>query len=114
MKNYMTYKNYRGSVKYSAEDEILYGEIIGIDDSVSYEGQTLKELEADFHAAVDDYLELCKETGKTPQKEFKGAFNVRIPSELHKQAYYQALAEGISLNKFVEECIANRLSSHHA
>jgi len=110
----MTYKDYRGSVKYSAADDILYGEIVGIDDSVSYEGKTLEELETDFRNAVDDYLDLCAETGKTPQKEFKGAFNVRIPSPLHKKAYFAAMKEGISLNKFVEESIAMRLASERA
>lgn len=111
MSDFLKYKDYRGTVKYSAEDGILYGEIIGINDSVSYEGETLAELEADFHDAVDHYLLTCKMIGKEPQKAFKGAFNVRIPSLLHKKAYFAAMEEGVSLNKFVEESIAMRVAS---
>lgn len=111
MKDYMTYKGYRGSVEYSAADNILYGKIIGIRDSISYEGTALKELEANFHDAVDDYLELCKTTGKTPDKEFKGAFNVRISPELHRKAYFLAQSEGISLNQFVEDSISKHIAT---
>lgn len=114
MSDFMAYKDYRGTVKYSAEDNILYGEIVGIDDSVSFEGTTLEELEADFRDAVDHYLMTCKMIGKTPQKEFKGAFNVRIPSLLHRQACFMAAKEGVSLNKFVEESIAARVASMQA
>ena len=35
---------------------------------------------------VEDYLVLCKEAGKEPQKTFKGSFNIRISPELHKAA----------------------------
>ncbi len=71
MKNYMEYKGYRGTISYCGEDRILYGKVLGTKDSISYEGESVSELESDFHAAVDDYLEVCKETGKSPIKEFK-------------------------------------------
>lgn len=69
MKNYMEYKGYRGTISYCGEDRILYGKVLGTKDSISYEGESVSELESDFHAAVDDYLEVCKETGKSPSKE---------------------------------------------
>lgn len=66
MKNYMEYKGYRGTISYCGEDRILYGKVLGTKDSISYKGESVSELESDFHAAVDDYLEVCKETGKSP------------------------------------------------
>lgn len=59
MKNYMEYKGYRGTISYCSEDRILYGKVLGTKDSISYEGESVSELESDFHAAVDDYLEVC-------------------------------------------------------
>lgn len=44
------------------------------------------EIKTAFEEAVDDYVETCKEVNKKPEKSFKGSFNVRIPSELHKDA----------------------------
>lgn len=74
MKNYMEYKGYRGTISYCGEDRILYGKVLGTKDSISYEGESVSELESDFHAAVDDYLEVCKETEKSPQQRIQRFF----------------------------------------
>ena len=105
MKDVMIYKDYIGSVHYSTEDEIFYGKIEGINDSISYEGSSVSELKSAFEEAVEDYLELCILNGKEPEKMYKGSFNVRINPELHKQAAQRALIEGKSLNQYVEEAI---------
>lgn len=67
MKNLMQYKCFNGSVEYSEEDKCLFGKIIGISDLISYEGQSLIDLEKDFHESVDDYIDLCTRIGKQPQ-----------------------------------------------
>lgn len=61
----------------------------------------MDELEEMFHQSVDNYLEMCREFGKEPDKEFKGKFNVRIPPMLHRAAAYYAKKQEISLNDFV-------------
>lgn len=63
MKRTMSYKNYTGSIEFSEEDGLFYGKVIGIQPLISYEGSTAKELEDDFHGAVDDYLEVCSAEG---------------------------------------------------
>lgn len=50
------YKGYVGSVEFSEEDDIFYGKVLGIRSLISYEGESVTELLADFHDAVDDYL----------------------------------------------------------
>ena len=67
------------------------------------------ELVADFHGAVDDYLELCAQSGTEPEKAYKGSFNVRISPELHKQAVIAAMSHNMSLNSFVETSIQQAL-----
>lgn len=61
---------------------------------------------------MDDYLEFCAEIGKKPEKEYSGLFNVRIPPELHKEISMLAQAEGVTLNKAVEQAI--RAMVHNA
>jgi len=78
---------------------------MGIRALLSYEGTTAAELVCDFHNAVDDYLTLCEETHKEPERAYKGSFNVRISPELHKQAVIFAAAHNMSLNSFVENSI---------
>ena len=104
------YSGYIGSIEYSPEDGVLFGKILGIRELISYEGQTGKGLEQYFKQAVDDYLGLCRESGFLPEKPFKGSFNIRIPSELHKKAALLALTRKTSLNSLVAEAIRYRVS----
>ena len=103
--DFLHYKGYSAKADYSAEDRIFYGTILGISDMVEFQSENAKDLEDEFHYAVDEYLEFCKEIGKEPQKEYNGLFNVRIPPELHRQLSQFAQAEGVSLNKAVEQAI---------
>jgi|SRR5690606_28408683 len=106
MKDVLTYKGYYGTVSYNADDEVLHGKIIGINDLVTYEGESTATLKNAFHEAVDDYISTCHAVGKPAQKTFKGSFNIRIPSELHKEASFVASQRQMSLNDLVKTAIA--------
>ena len=108
-KDIMLYKDFIGSVHYSTDDEIFFGKLEGIDDSISFEGSSVEELKIAFCEAVEDYLELCKMNGKQPQKAYKGSFNIRISPDLHAKAAREALMEGISLNQYIENAVKEKL-----
>lgn len=101
----LRYKGYSARPEYSAEDRIFYGTILGISDLVDFQSENAKDLETEFHNAVDEYLQFCAEIGKSPEKEYNGLFNVRISPELHREASVFAQAEGVTLNKVVEQAI---------
>jgi predicted HicB family RNase H-like nuclease len=105
MNDILQYNGYFASVQFSAEDEVFFGQVLGINDLVSFEGTTVKELKKAFNEAVDDYLQTCKELNKEPEKMYKGSFNVRIPSELHRQAALVSAGKNMSLNDFVRYAI---------
>lgn len=52
----MKYKDYIGSIEYSEEDEIFFGEIQGIDSIVGYGGETISELKEVFRESVDEFV----------------------------------------------------------
>jgi predicted HicB family RNase H-like nuclease len=101
----LRYKGYSARPEYSAEDRIFYGKVLGINDLVDFQSENAKDLEDEFHKAVDDYLAFCQEVGKEPEREYSGLFNVRISPELHKEISMFAQAEGVTLNKAVEQAI---------
>lgn len=105
MDNIMEYKGYHTKIEFIAESCTLRGKIEGINDFVDFETDDMLKVEEEFHAAVDDYLEFCKEVGKEAEKEYKGNFNVRISPELHKELAYCAFKDGCSLNAEVEKSI---------
>lgn len=110
MNSTLTYKGYTGSIDFSLEDNCLYGKVMGIDDLVSFEGRTVAEIKQDFETAVDDYLQMCAELGKQPQKAYKGTFNVRVSPELHRRAALEAAKEKQSLNWVVGKAIEEYLA----
>lgn len=112
-KNILEYKGYHTSVEFDAEDCVLRGKIEGINDFVNFECVDIQNVEKEFHEAVDDYLEFCKEVGKEPDKEYKGSFNVRISPELHKKLANLAMVNGDTLNASVEKAIQEYVSDEH-
>lgn len=105
----LIYKDYIGSVKFSAEDEMFYGKIEHISDLVIFESDNAHGLKIAFEEAVDDYLAFCQEKGVNPDKPFKGTFNVRLKPSTHKLIHQKAIQQGMSLNKFIEKTLEKEL-----
>ena len=99
--NMLEYKGYHTRVEFDAQSMVLHGKIEGIVDLVCFEAENASEIENEFHSAVDDYLIFCEEQGKSPDKEYKGTFNVRMSSELHKALAMYAYRNNMSLNQIV-------------
>ena len=113
MSNIFKYKGYTTEVKFDAEDLIIYGKIEGITDLIDFSSDKLSDVEEEFHKAVDDYLSFCNEHDKIPETPFKGNFNVRVSSEIHREAFIKAKEENKSLNQFVKEAIEEKIKETH-
>lgn len=101
----MEYKGYHANVEFDTEDMLFIGEVFGINDSLNFHGSTVAELESMFHQSIENYLSMCKEFGKEPDKEFKGSFNVRVSPEIHRRAALEATRQNITLNQYVASAI---------
>ncbi len=106
MSNILEYKGYHTRIEFDTDSLTLRGKLEGINDFVDFENEDPAKIEEEFHHAVDDYLEFCKEVGKRPDKEYKGSFNIRISPELHKRLAIVALYDGDTLNSSVEKAIS--------
>lgn len=109
MSKMMEYNGYHAQIEYDAEDELFVGKVFGLADSLNFHGTSVSELEAMFHQSIDNYLQMCAETGKEPEREFKGSFNIRISPELHKEISLQAAQKGITLNQYVLKALEDSL-----
>ncbi len=109
MSDTLHYKSYFGSAEISVEDEVFPGRLLGIRALVNYESATFQGLKAAFEEAVDDYLETCAVEGLTPEIPFKGVFNVRTSTELHRRAALYAEQHGKKLNAVVNEALDSYL-----
>lgn len=107
--NTMTYKGYIGSVAFSEKDNVFFGKIEGINGLVNFEGESVKELTAAFHEAVDDYLAYCEEEGIVPDKSYSGMLNVRLTPEIHRRVAILARQMGITLNAYIKNALEEKV-----
>ena len=113
MKNVLQYKGYAGSVAFDADDKIFHGRVLGIRAIIGFEGTTVEDLEKDFHAGIDDYLDMCAEKGMEPEKPFRGTFNIRLDPSLHQRLVTHAMDEGKTLNAFIKDALEKAVSETH-
>ncbi len=110
-KDYLEYKGFHGTVRFSSEDAVFFGKISGVNDLVTFEGTSVKELQKSFEEAVEDYISICEREKIPVLKSMKGSFNVRISPELHQKAAIVSSKQGVSLNQFVQKAIENSLEN---
>jgi len=113
MTNIMKYKKYVATVALDAEAGLLHGEIINLNDVVTFQGRSVDELRQAFKESVEDYLEACAEFGKEPEKPFTGQFVVRVRPEVHRAAVMAAKTENKSLNAWVAEKLEQAACDTH-
>ncbi|HNT26937.1 MAG TPA: hypothetical protein PKH10_02045 [bacterium] len=56
----MTYKGYLGTYKHDKKANIFHGEVIGIEDVITFQADAEKDMEQAFRDSVDDYLLFLK------------------------------------------------------
>ena len=105
MKNVMTYKGYAARIEFDQRDSIFIGKIVGIADNITFHGETVRELRADFEAAIDHYMADCAATGRRPLKSASGKLMLRVSPEVHARALATAKTSGKSLNQWAEEVL---------
>ena len=101
----MAYKGYVARIDYDDEDGIFTGRLAGIRDGVGFHADTVAELRAAFHEAVEDYLATCVRLGRDPQRAFSGQMMFRVNPDVHRRAVVAAELAGKSLNAWAEEVL---------
>ncbi|MDL2226621.1 type II toxin-antitoxin system HicB family antitoxin [Deltaproteobacteria bacterium OttesenSCG-928-M10] len=103
----MTHCGYAAKIEYSDEDACFVGRVAGIQDIITFHGDSVDEIRRAFEEAVDFYIDTCEKRGKAPQKPFSGRLMLRLPQELHARLAIQAQTEGKSLNSLVTEALVH-------
>jgi predicted HicB family RNase H-like nuclease len=105
----MEYKGYVARVEFDESANVFHGQVINLRDVITFEGESVTELQAAFQESVDDYLEFCASRQEDPEKPFSGKFLVRIDPDVHRRAALAAGRAGESLNVWVGKAISTIL-----
>jgi len=108
--NVMTVDGYNAKIEYDPEIDMFRGEILGLTGGADFYGKTPKELRTEFKKSLAVFLEVCKEKGIEPRRNYSGKFNLRISPELHERLAIAAQAEGKSINTLAQEALAQRVA----
>jgi predicted HicB family RNase H-like nuclease len=99
----IVYKGYAASVEFDPEDMIFVGRLLGVNDVVGFHAESVPELQAAFHEAVEDYIETCAKVGKPAEKPYSGKVMFRVDPSVHAKAALAAQLAGKSLNQWAKE-----------
>lgn len=106
MTNTMSYRGYVASMIFDADDKIIVGRVVGVDDIITFHGQSVSEFESNFHAVVDDYIAACESLCAAPEKPASGRLMLRVAPKVHAAALKAAARKGVSLNKWAEQALS--------
>jgi len=109
--NTISHNGYTARVEFDERDNIFVGRILGIRSIISFHGETVYELRAEFEKTVKDYVRECKELKLKPEKPASGNLSLRVPPEVHGKALVVAQASGKSLNQWAIEVLQHAVQS---
>lgn len=109
--NLMNVNDYSAKIEYDAELDMFRGEILGLTGGADFYGKNPKELRVEFKKSLNVFLDVCRDKGIEPRRNYSGKFNLRIPAELHEKLAIVAEAEGKSLNTLAQEALSMRLAA---
>jgi predicted HicB family RNase H-like nuclease len=103
----MEHKGYvSGPIDFDPEDGTFSGTVVGLVDVIHFEGSNAAELLESFRGSIDEYLAICAEKSRSPDKPFSGKMLIRATPELHRKASLRAAREGLSLSAWVAQQIS--------
>ena len=103
--NHMTYRGYTARMNFDADDKIIVGRVIDIDDIVTFHGHSVAEFEAAINAAVEGYMLAGEQLAQAADKPASGRMMLRVNPAVHAAAVKASARSGQSLNKWAEKVL---------
>jgi len=111
MMNIMKIGGYKAIIKYDPVLDGFRGEFVGLNGGADFYASNIKALRKEGKLSLKIFLDMCKEEGLSPHKEYSGKFNLRVSAELHAEIAAKAAAEGKSLNQCVTDMLGEIVKS---
>ena len=108
--NVMTLDGYQAKIEYDADLDMFRGDILSLNGGADFYGKNTRELRAEFKKSLQVFLDVCREKGIEPRRNYSGKFNLRIPADLHEKLAIVAQAEGKSINTVAQEALQQRVA----
>ena len=105
----MEIDGYRAIIQFDPDIDMFRGEFVGLNGGADFYAKNISGLKKEAATSLKVFIDMCKEDGVEPTKQYSGKFNVRIPPELHASIAAAATAEGKSLNQWVTDTLSDHV-----
>ena len=112
MMNMMEINGYSAVVQYDPDIDMFRGEFTGLNEGADFYAKDIDGLRREGEISLKVFLEMCREDGVDPRKEYSGKFNLRLSPQLHAAISTRAAADGKSLNQWVADVLDESLHVH--
>ncbi len=99
------YKGYVGVIEFDPEIDLFHGTVINTNDVITFYGASVPQLKKELRRSVEEYLELCREQGRDPERPFSGKILVRTSPALHRKVALRAASRRVSMNAFMQHAL---------
>jgi predicted HicB family RNase H-like nuclease len=101
----MEINGYRAIIQYDPEIDMFRGEFIGLNGGADFYAKDIDNLRKEGEISLQVFLDMCREDGVEPRKEFSGKFNLRVSPQLHAEIAARAASAGKSLNQWITDML---------
>jgi predicted HicB family RNase H-like nuclease len=109
MKGIMEINGYKATVAYDPDIEMFRGEFLGLNGGADFYAKDVLGLKREGALSLKVFLDMCREDGVEPKKEFSGKFNLRVSPQLHEEVSSAASAAGKSLNQWISDTLEKEI-----
>ena len=111
MMNTMIIDGYKAIIQYDPDIEMFRGEFIELNGGADFYAKDIAGLRKEGKISLQVFLEMCREDGVEPRKEYSGKFNLRIPPRLHAEIASRAAATDKSLNQWLVDMLSKNIQA---
>lgn len=105
MKNVMEISGYKALIAFDPDSNQFRGEFIDLNGGADFYAANVKSLRREGETSLKVFLDMCREDGVEPRKNYSGKLMVRLPAELHQRAAVSAASQGQSLNAWLADVV---------
>ena len=105
MMNIIEIDGHRAVVQYDPDIDAFRGEFVGLNGGADFYAQDIASLRREGEISLKVFLEMCREDGVEPRREYSGKFNLRVSPQLHAAVAMRAAADDKSLNQWVADVL---------
>lgn len=107
MTNVMEIEGFHAVISFDPDINFFRGEFIDLNGGADFYAADVESLRREGETSLKVFLDMCREDGMEPRRQFSGRFNLRVPPELHRDLVAAAAAEKKSLNAWTIEQLEN-------